>query len=462
MHLLNKLPLSNTERKICIASNPAACTTAESTQSDAGVFIAFKRAVGFLVKPTVRTGWASLVNQGVVSLNNFFTGVIIGRSCSKDEFGLYMLGFSVVLIAIDFQTSLVSTPYMVYSPHLKGRRHLSYAGSSLIHELLLSTLAVVALAVWGAGLSLGFGPPGLARVIWALAATISFIMFREFVRRICFAELRMEVALLFDICVGTVQIGGLLLLYHRGIISAGRAYWVIGAACGIAGMGWLLLNRKTFAPGLSQAISDFQHNWKFGKWVFASGVLWTVSMNLYPWFLNFFHGTASAGVWAACIGVLALVNVPMVGIQNFLGPKIANVYAEGGGTALRRYVLKASLFLLVVMSLLCAALFVVADPLLTLFYGARYSGNGLVVFALALGLVAASVAFSFSRALFAIERADTDFKVNFVSLFILFAFGIWLVRSFGPMGAALGLLLANVTSSGVRCASFAMLSRSAR
>jgi O-antigen/teichoic acid export membrane protein len=418
------------------------------------------KVISFLSGPTARSGWSAVVNQGVVSLNNFFTGVIIGRSCSKDEFGLYMLGFSIVLVVIDLQASLVSTPYMVYSPHLKGRRLRLYAGSSLIHEVALSTVVMIALAAWGAALSFGFGPVGLARVIWALVAVISFIMCREFVRRVCFADLRMEIALLFDICVAAVQIAGLVFLYRLGILSADRAYWVIGSACGIAGAGWLLLNRKSFVLGISQAISHFGHNWKFGKWVFASAVLWTVSMNLYPWFLTFFHGTASAGVWAACLGVMALVNVPLLGMQNFLGPKIANIYAEGGANALRRFVFKASLFLLIVMSILCWALFVAADPLLGLFYGAKYTGNGLVVFVLALGLVAASVAFSFSRALFAIERSDTDFKVNFVSLFILFVFGIWLVRSLGPLGAASGLLLANVTAAGVRCASFAILSRS--
>jgi O-antigen/teichoic acid export membrane protein len=430
----------------------------EGTQCSTVRVDLIRKRVSLFFKPTARAGWAALVNQGVVSLNNFFTGVIIGRYCSKGEFGLYMLGLSIVLIMIDLQASLISTPYMIYSPRFKGRQHRLYAGSSLLHELLLATLVIIALVVWGVVLSMGFGTPGLGRVIWALAAVIGFIMFREFIRRVCFADLRMEVAVFFDLCVAVAQIGGLILLYHFGILSADHAFWVIGASCGIAGAGWIILNKKSFIPQVGKAISDLHHNWKFGKWVFASAVVWTISMNLYPWILTFFHGTASTGVWAACLGVIALINVPLMGVQNFLGPKIANVYAESGRDELRRFAFKASLYLIICMSILCCALFAVADPLLSFLYGAKYTGNGLVVFALALGLVAAGAAFSFSRALFTMERADVDFKVNFVSLFVLFAFGTWLVRSFGPLGAALGLLLANVTSSGVRCASFAILS----
>jgi O-antigen/teichoic acid export membrane protein len=97
---------------------------------------------------------------------------------------------------------------------------------------------------------------------------------------------------------------------------------------------------------------------------------------------------------------------------------------------------------------------------LVLIYGDKYSGYGLVVSILAFGMVAASIAFAFSRALFAMERSDVDFKVNFIPLFILLTCGVWLVRSFGPIGAAFGLLLANMAATAVRFASFAYISRS--
>jgi O-antigen/teichoic acid export membrane protein len=409
-----------------------------------------QKPISWLLKPTVRHAWVALANQGVVSATNFITAVILGRFCTQEEFGLYMLGFSIVLFAFDLQASLVSTPYMVYSPYLKNRELCLYNGSSLFHQVTLIAIVLLALTAGGGVLSFGFGPPGFARVIWTLVVVIGFIMFKEFVRRFCFAQLRMEVALLFDFCVALLQISGLIILYRLGLLSANHAYWVIGCACGIAGMGWLLLNRKDFVMRVIQSVSDFKSNWKFGKWVFLSGVVWTVSMNLYPWFLTFFHGTASVGVWGASLGIMALVNVPLLGVQNFLGPKIANIYATDGLLALRRFTFKAGLLLGLVMIFFCGVLFIIGNPLLVLFYGDKYSGNGFIVFILALGLAAGSVAFSFSRALFAIERSDLDFKINFIPLFILFTCGLWLVRSFGPLGAALGLLLANLAASAVR------------
>lgn len=408
---------------------------------------------------TLRKGGSTMINQGIVSAANFLTGILIGRFCTKEEFGLYMLGCSIVLLVMDLQISLISTPYMVFSPRLRDNALKLYNGSSLAHQIVLTALIVLLLSAGAVFLSFGHGPDGLQPVVFTLSAAIGFIMLREFIRRICFAGLRMESAFLLDACVAVLQLIGLIVLTRMGLLSATRAYWVIGLACGSAGIVWLIQNRSKFKLQKERAIFDLKSNWKFGKWVFSSGVLWAISTNLYPWFLSYFHGTAAAGEWAACMGVMALVNVPLAGLQNFIGPKISNAYAEGGTAGMGRLVIKTSAFLLVMMSLLVCVLFIAGDPMLSLFYGAKYEGSGLVVTVLALGVVAAASAFSFSRALFAMERADIDFKVNFVSLLMLFAFGIWLVRPFGPLGAAAGLLLANVAASGVRCAVFVAISR---
>ena len=58
------------------------------------------------------------------------------------------------------------------------------------------------------------------------------------------------------------------------------------------------------------------------------------------------------------------------------------------------------------------------SPLVTWIYGEQYAGNGwIVTIFLAFNAGVNAVAFSFSRALLAIERADIDFLINFTALF---------------------------------------------
>lgn len=416
-----------------------------------------QRGRGLLSTAAARQGALSLVDQGVASGTNFLTGVIIARACSKEELGLYMLGFSLILLVTDLQTSLIATPYMIYSPRLKGSAHALYTGSALAHQLTLCFIAVLALIGGGIAVAHGLGPNGLGPVLWALAAVVAFIMLRIYARQVCFACLKVKKVLFLDTSVAICQISGLILLADFGLLSAGRAYWVIGFACGTAVIVWLWVERPFYRLRINESFADLRKNWILGKWVFASGIVWTVSVNLYPWFLAFFRGTASTGVWAACLGVVALGNPAVMGVQNFLGPKIAHVYAEEGPRNLRRFIFKASAFFSLPMLFFCVAMAFFGGPLVALLYGDKYAGNGMVVALLAINLAVSAVAFSFSRGLFAIEHAGLDFVVNFVALFLMLTLGLWLVRSFGVLGAAAGLLGANLAASIVRAGVFLKL-----
>jgi O-antigen/teichoic acid export membrane protein len=400
----------------------------------------------------------TLADQGVCSATNFLTGVIIARACSKEELGLYMLGFSLVLLLTDLQTSLITTPYMVYSPRLSDRAHALYTGSTLIHQLTFCLITMVGIAGGAIAVTHGVGPRALGPVLWALVFVSALIMLREHARRVSFARLKLKTAFLFDAFIAIGQVSGLLVLARLRLLSASRAYWVVGSFCGIAVIAWLWSDRGFYDPRLAESLADFKKNWILGKWIFASGLVWVVSMNLYPWLLAAFRGVGAAGVWAACIGVVSVVNPMLLGIQNLVGPKIAHEYAARGSKSLDRLVLKISALVSAPMLLLCFVMFIWGGQLLALFYGRQYASNKLVVAILSINLLVTAVAFPFSRALFALNRARVDFLVNFTALFMMITLGLWMVRAFGPLGAAFGLLGANFSTSAVRAAVFLKLS----
>ena len=422
-------------------------------------FLPFR--VNFSSERALNQGFLSLADQAVASVTNFATGVIIARASSKEEFGLYMLGFTLILLVTDLQTSLIATPYMVYAPRLQGRAHAQYTGSTLIHQVVFSLLTTLVVIGAACAARFGVGPHGLEPVLWALAGVGSLIMLREFVRRICFASLKLRTVFVFDVFIGVGQICGLLVLAHFKLLSASRAYWVIGATCGLAVLCWLWLNRHHYHLRIDESVLDLKRNLVFGKWVFASGLLWTASTNLYPWLLAFFHGAAAAGVFAACLGVVSASNPALLGIQNFLGPKIAHVYATRGRIGLRKFVLKISGSMAIPVSLLTLIMIFWGDRFIGLLYGSRYTGNGRVVAILACNLLLSAVVFSYSRALFAIERADLDFALNFAAIFIMLTLGLWLVKIHGPFGAALGLIIAGGVTSILRVGAFLKLTSSA-
>jgi len=400
-------------------------------------------------------GTIALADQVVASAANFISGIIIARSCSADEFGLYMLGFTLVLVALDIQTALLATPYMIESPRLREGALHRYSGATFVHQLLLSVTFAVGLLVTSAILRFqGAGPQRLASVLAALGCVIVVIALREFIRRVCFAHLRMKAALFLDCCVALAQVGGLAAIARTGHLSAARCYWVLGIACGVATIVWMARNRRSLQIASRDVLRAAKDNWETGRWILVSGAVWTLTMNAYPWILNAFHGTAATAVWGACLGVTASSNPLLLGIHNYLGPTLACSHAKDGNEGLRKAVGRCNRILGTALLPVCTVLVLCGGMLVGLLYGQKYAGNGTVVAILAVGTAGNAAAFSYSRALFALGRADVDFGINVATLVLSIVCGVPLVKWLGPLGAACALTTVNTTGACARVLGF--------
>ena len=249
------------------------------------------------------------------------------------------------------------------------------------------------------------------------------------------------------VLAAAIQVAGLLILRQLGLLTASSARWVLGLAGGMAAAGWLTWMRPSFQFRRLAVLDDLRHNWDFGKWVFASGVVWSATTYLFPWVLVAFHGAAAGGVWAACFGVIGLANPVLMGVQNFLGPSIAHGFADQGSSGMGRYTRQAVLISAAVLLPLLLVFTFLGGQLVVLLFGAKYAGNHLVIAVLGANLVVGASGFVVLRMLFAMERARCDFLANVAGLAALSGCGLPLASRFGPLGTACGLLICSVVSS---------------
>lgn len=389
----------------------------------------------------------TVADQGVVSAANFISLIIVGRACVQAELGLYSLGFTVVLFAMNSQNALITSAYIVFSPRLEGEAAARYAGSTLVHQVVLSVSLAAGLAAAGAVFALFSTPDaglaGLERVLWALAACVLFILFKEYARQVCFAGLRTVTALALDVGASVLQVAGLAAAGLSGRLSSWSAYAVIGAAAGIAAAFWLYSQRRRFAPVRAAIWADFRRNWTYCKWIFAMNLAYVAANQVYPWLLAGFHGKEANGVFGACSGVVFFANPFVLGLSNFLGPKAVHAHKEGGVAGMRSVVNHATVFFAVTMSLFWAGMLVLGEWLLVLLFGASYAGNGAVVGLLAASQFVWALTIPVNFGLNAMERPDVAFKALLLGLVFTFTAGVWLVRAYGPAGVAWGLLAGN-------------------
>lgn len=399
-------------------------------------------------------GLLTLVDQVVVSLTNFSTGILIGRFCSKETLGLYMLGYTVVLFAIAVQQMLVTSPYILIWPRLEAEAAQRYTDGAYMQQLSMGGTLSVALLIAAGIFHLAHSP--LALVMLALAFSAPLLLFKEMFRRVCFTKLRVQQAMLADLAVGVLQVALLFLFARQHWLSAPTGMLAVGIASSVLLVAWMARYAKALNFHIAEIRDVLTKNWHLGRWIFGSQLLWSASLYSYPWLVSKMHGTAAAGVWAACFGINALGNPLLLGLQNYIEPKVSHAFATGGTGAMRQLVWKATAVLTGSMLLFSGGIFFAGNRLVVLLYGPKYAGNGLTIFLLTLSFAAGAAGFALSCGFFASGHGKLDLRISWVYPVAVCACGIPLVRLYGPIGGAVALLIAHMIAAMLRMLQFAV------
>lgn len=399
----------------------------------------------------LRKGALSVFDQAIVSGTSFATSVILGRTCSREELGVYFLALSIVMFVRGIQEQLVSAPYMIYCNRKSGSELATYAGSSLAHQLAVTVLALAGLGGLLICLACGYGPAGLTPTAWVLLGAAPFLLLREFIRQYAFSHFQMRTAISVDAGVSAVQLAGLLALAATGTLSAAAIYAVMGLSCALACGIWWRLSRSEFRLTPPRWLPDWKHNWKFARWAAASQLVGCSAPYVLPWVLAVAHGEAETGVLAACSTLVGLGNMFVMGLSNYLSPKAAHANAQGGRNELIRVLWKTAAVFSVSLGSFFFVCLLSGDWLAVLVYGGKYAGAGPVLAILALGLWASSLAITAGNGLWAIERPQANFFADICSLVATIAATALLVQPLGVMGIALSSLVGNATSAAVLC-----------
>src|ERR1035437_2044218 len=97
----------------------------------------------FSRKPALRQGGIVIVDHGFISFANSIIGVMVARSSTKEEYGYYVLGWILLVIAQGVHRALVYVPFTVYSPRLIESERRTYQGSAYLHTLIISILVAL-------------------------------------------------------------------------------------------------------------------------------------------------------------------------------------------------------------------------------------------------------------------------------------------------------------------------------
>lgn len=383
-------------------------------------------------------GFWAIADQGVVSLGNFLTTIIVARAVSPGVYGIWTVIFGLILFLNVLHGSLITYPLSVRLASLDD----ADGGQLVVASLGLTALLALPQALVLFGASFLIGGPALG--LWAILGLLCWQL-QETTRRVLMARLAFRTALITDAISYLGQAGVLWLLARNGKLTPEIGFAVIALTCGVAAVVQLsfIRVRLTTPIRLGYWARSF---WTTGYWVLGSTLVTNFSIQVVPWALFLFRGPVEAAGFQAISNLLGVAHPIMLSLGNIVVPAAARAHMKEGLFAARRVAMRHAAQGGLLLLPYVAALLILPRQLLGLFYGSNSpylaldSALRLLTVIYALHYISLSLKFLVN----ALEKNRPQFVTELCGSLLLAGLIVPLVLWFGLPGAivAIGVWLA--------------------
>jgi O-antigen/teichoic acid export membrane protein len=401
--------------------------------------LGFLAQIRSLLQPANRAKWV-LADQIVVSGSNFLSNILLARILGIEEFGRYVLAWTIVLFVQNLQFSTIGSTMLSIGPKQDAEAARSFFGSMFA---LQAIFCVVSAALILAGTHVGaaaFPALRLDTIALPLAAAVVCAQAQDFLRRYFFSIGRLEVSFSIDAIryIGqNIAILGLITWFPA---NSGAALWLVSAAAAAGSLATL-----PYIPSLKYSFRSIRsaglHGWHFSKWLVGSTILGFVFANLFVFAAGILLGAAAVGGMRAAFALVSVANIVIEACMNIIPVSASRQLMSRGRAALIAYLKRVTVYGTLAIASLLAIVVVAPRFWLHLFFGAEfesywhlipwYTGiEFLTFFALVIG--------TWYRTL---ESTRFIFFAFAFSVLLSLAVAYPLITNFGVTGAVIGLLI---------------------
>ena len=97
------------------------------------------------MKKSIKQGIIVILDFGLMSLASFAITVLLAKSVVPEEYSLYVLATSLIMMLLSIHNSLVAIPLTVIVPKLEGEAKKKFIGVGLFITVILALLFLVSL-----------------------------------------------------------------------------------------------------------------------------------------------------------------------------------------------------------------------------------------------------------------------------------------------------------------------------
>lgn len=385
-------------------------------------------------------------DQALASGGSFLANLMLARTQSKEEYGLFALSYSFYMFLTSIHNSTILEPYTVYGSGRYRERFAEYlrlmmrwnAGLGLA---LSGILFLAYLLLWW------IAPQWTSRALLGLALTVGVLLSGLFLRRVFYIQRQAALAAKTSIVFFLTVACGLWLATKAHALDSFSAFLILALGWIVAGAAF---GRKLAFGNPKQRFHELEpsywrEHWKYTRWVLATAFVYQFATQGYYWLLAGFLSVKEVGELRAMYLLVSPTEQLFAALTFLVLPALASHYAAKRMGNFLFLWKRNVLAVLGVTGLFALGVRIFGTQAMHVLYAGKYDGLAPLLYVLALSPLFMGVGGTMMNALNAAEKPKLVFYGFLCSATATLLLGIPLVIRWGLRGATYGMLLSGAT-----------------
>ena len=379
----------------------------------------------------------------------FMVNVALARTQTKEEYGTFVLSYSVFTFLAGLHNAAILDPYTVYGSGRYRARSSEYfkfmAGNNALVGLLLmgGLLCCCALFNW-------IAPHLVARALVGLGLTVGVLLSGTFLRRVFYVQGQPILAASTSLAFFLTVVFGLWMAMRTHALNGFSAFLVVATGWVVAGAS--LVGKLPFAKTQRRFLElqpDYWHqHWKYARWLLIAGFVFQLTTQGYYWLVAGFLSAKEVAELRALYLIVGSADQILIALSYLVLPLLASHYAAKNSELLLSLWRRYAIAILAIMGSFALLLGIFGRALMHVLYAGKFDNVAYLLATLALLPLLTGIGNTMNDAIRAAEKPRLVFYAFLCSGATTFLVGIPLVIHFGLRGAVYGLLLSGTAYTG--------------
>ncbi|WP_019668282.1 lipopolysaccharide biosynthesis protein [Eudoraea adriatica] len=379
-----------------------------------------------------------LLDQFFMSISTLLTTIVLARTYDKVVYAEFVLLISVTLFILGLQNSIISKPYAINLIDFKDEQQSRYFHFNAYAKLIFSLLIIL---IFPFVYFLIFGDFSVSRLLPYLTYIVAYT-FYFYVREMFLSERKTIQNLIYGLFCSLSLIALLVyILYSKNVninfflIIASSIYFIVTIV-------FFINNFRSTKLIREEVIQYISANWKVGKWLLGTSILFQMSSGIFPWLLLYLTTKNDIAIFGVLTSISSIINPILQALSSYLLPLFVkfNLNYEKIKALVNKWTL---VFGFMALSLIILGYFF-GQNLIILFFGDKYSKLGYVV-VMPFIAQAINIFFQpFNISLKAIKRTDVEFWLYIPTTVLTIIIGYFSVLQYGLVGVFYTIFFQNL------------------